>query len=211
VTLDDQFSTTNTTVLKPRHFCNPVEKNGEGISDPTAHMMCYKIKEPKFQRQEVVVENQFGQQTLTVLRPYSLCVPAEKDGVPSELSIDHMKCYRVAQGPPKFPQLQVDLDDQFETKVTTVRKPRMLCTPVEKNGEGMIAPENHLTCYSIRDAAGQPKFQPRGVDVTDQFAEQDLNTLRGDCRKGSYLCVPSTKRIPSPSRAFLDLTTGVMD
>jgi hypothetical protein len=174
-------------------------------------MMCYKIKEPRFQRQEVIVENQFGQQTLTVLRPYDLCVPAEKDNVPSELNMNHFKCYKVAQGSTRFEQRQVELADQFETKATTIRRPRLLCNPVDKGGEGIMAPDSHLTCYSIRDVGGQPKFQPEQVDVLDQFTEQDLNTLRGDCRKGSYLCVPSTKRIPSPSGAFLDMTTDVLD
>ena len=211
VALEDQFETTVASVLTPRRFCNPVDKNGEGINDSTAHMMCYKITEPRFQRRDVVVENQFGVQTLTVLRPYDLCVPAEKDGVPSGLNMNHFKCYTVAEGSPKFSEQQVDLADQFETKATTVIRPRLLCNPVDKNGEGIVDANNHLTCYAIRDAAGQPRLQPQQVEVEDQFALQDLNTLTGDCRKLSYLCVPSTKRIASPSGAFLDATTGALD
>jgi len=211
VTLEDQFGTTNTTVERPRRFCNPVDKGGEGIDDPTAHLMCYDVREQRFERQAVVVENQFGKQTLTIIRPYDLCVPAEKDGVPSELNINHFKCYKVSQGSPKFAEREVDLSDQFETRATRVRRPRLLCNPVDKEGEGVPDPENHLVCYMIKDASGQPKFQGIQVDVADQFGKQDLSTLRGDCRKASYLCVPSTKRLASPSGAFLDVQGSPLD
>jgi hypothetical protein len=175
--------------------------------------MCYQIKEPKFQKRDVVVENQFGVQTLRVLRPYDLCVPAQKDGVPSELNMNHFKCYKVrrAKGTPKFTPREVDLDDQFETKATTVKKPRLLCNPVDKDGEGIIAPENHLTCYIIKDVAGQPKFSSQQVEVLDQFGDQGVGTFTGDCRRTALLCVPSTKRIPSPSGAFLDPTSDALD
>jgi hypothetical protein len=196
VTLEDQFTRTKATVKRPRHICNPVDKNGEGVSDPTAHMMCYKIKEPRFKRRDVVIENQFGEQRLTVLGPHNLCVPAEKDGTVSDLNINHFKCYRVRQGPPKFVPEEVLLADQFETKVTVVRRPRLLCNPVDKNGEEIIAPWSHLTCYGIRDVEGQEKFSGREVSVADQFGERDLKAFRGNCSNSRHLCVPSTKRIP---------------
>src|SRR6185503_14848721 len=41
VTLVDQFVTSTATVLRPDRLCNPADKNGEGIDDPTAHLMCY--------------------------------------------------------------------------------------------------------------------------------------------------------------------------
>jgi endoglycosylceramidase len=214
VTLEDQFVTTNTTVVKPRRFCNPADKDGEGIGDPTAHVMCYKIKEPRFERRKVVVENQFGEQTLTVTRPDTLCLPAEKDAVPSDLNINHFKCYKVreAKGTPKFaPPHDVDLGDQFETKVTRVMRPKYLCTPVATDGQGIPDPEGHLMCYKIKDAPGQPRFQRQEIDIEDQFAEQDLKTVRGDCRRSTFLCVPSTKRIASPSGAFIEMGSGLLD
>jgi hypothetical protein len=42
---------------------------------------------------------------------------------------------------------------------------------------------------------GQPRFRRTAVEVMDQFADQDLKALRGDCRQSSFLCVPSTKRL----------------
>jgi hypothetical protein len=163
--------------------------------------MCYRIKEQRFEQRDVIVENQFGQLTLTVKRPDTLCVPAEKDGVSSALNINHFKCYRVkvARGTPKFTPVQIDLTDQWETKTLIVERPKFLCNPVDKDGEGVVNPEGHLTCYRIKDAPGQAKFERQTPDILDQFVDQGLPALRGDCRQSTFMCVPSTKRLASPS------------
>jgi len=78
VSLQDQFGgKPRVLVEEPELFCNPVDKNDEGISDPTAHLTCYKIKEDDKKRQ-VLIENQFGEQTLKVTKPKLLCVPSKK-------------------------------------------------------------------------------------------------------------------------------------
>jgi hypothetical protein len=189
VTLVDQFASSTASVVRPARFCAPADKNGEDIDDPTAHLMCYQIREAAFSRRTVLVRNQFGDQTLTVLRPESLCNPAEKNGVASQLGINHFKCYRVAG--PGFAQLTVSVADQFETQSTTLLTPRLLCNPVDKNGEGIVDPAAHLTCYTIKP--GGAPFTPTSINVVDQFAQQDLTVLRGECRKRSLLCVPSEK------------------
>ncbi len=199
VTLVDQFGRSTATVLRPRRFCNPVDKNGEGIVDPTAHLNCYSIMESGFRAVTVAVENQFGEQTLTVTRAETLCLPAIKDemGMLDDLETHHFKCYRArARG---FQPIQgVRLVDQFEDKNTIVLTPRLLCTPVDKNGEDPTAPDSpgHLTCFKIKDAPGQPAFDPVSADVEDQFVQQDLlPTRRADCRRVRLLCVPSAKRL----------------
>lgn len=205
VTLVDQFLTTSAEVVRPLRFCNPADKNGEGINDPTAHLMCYQIREAPFTRRSVLVRNQFGDQTLTVVKPESLCNPAEKDGVPSPLDINHFKCYRVSG--PGFTTRLVTVADQFETQPATLVKPRLLCNPVSKNGEPIVDPEGHLACYTIKRGGA---FTPRPVTVMDQFAVQDLRALQGTCRKRSVLCVPSEKNPTSPSGAFLDPTDSLL-
>ena len=78
VDLADQFGVEpGVLVGKPQVFCNPVDKNGEGILDPEAHLTCYEI-EDLGERQAVLISNQFGEQTLTVNEPQLLCVPSEK-------------------------------------------------------------------------------------------------------------------------------------
>jgi len=225
VSLEDQFAATTATVLGPSRFCNPVDKNGEDPGAPTdpAHLNCYRIREPRFEKRDVVVENQFGEQELTVVRPLELCVPAIKncamdcDDLLACPDLSHFKCYKVRQprGAPPFQEIGgVRLNDQFEDKLTTVLRPQLLCTPVNKNGEDPAAPDNqdHLTCYKIKDDPGQPRFEPRTVEVQDQFVMQDLlPTRRTDCRRTRLLCVPSIKRIASPSGAFLEVRGAALD
>jgi hypothetical protein len=214
VTLVDQFGPSTATVVRTTRFCNPADKAGEGIPDPTAHLNCYKIRDSATARPKVVVENQFGSQTLEVRRPDSLCTPAEKDGVPINSDLNHYKCYRVVEPRdlPRFTERTVTVDDQFEEKVTRVIRPFYLCNPVDKNGEGVPDPTAHLTCYKIADAPGQPAFVPQPADVSDQFTRADLlPSRRTDCGRSRLLCVPSSKRIASPSGAFLTLTPDLLD
>ena len=199
VTLEDQFENVDMTVLRPYRMCNPVDKEGEGINDPTEHQMCYQIRDtvaqPRFRRKEVRVENQFGEQILVVTRPETLCTPAEKDDIVSDLNGDRMKCYRVVQkvGMRDFEERVVTLQDQFETKETTVIKPVLLCNPTALDGDPITSPTCHQVCYRIDDVPGQPEFVPVPVTVEDEFYDLSVNAFRGECRQVSLLCVPSLK------------------
>ncbi len=210
VELIDQFKATTAEVERPERFCNPVDKNGEGMDDPTAHLNCYRLDEEHFDNVDVIVSNQFGDnQRLTVRRVDSLCVPAIKDEIPSELDINHYKCYKVlrSRGEKRFEEREVMLEDQFETKRTIVKRPKYLCNPVQKNDEPVPSPESHLLCYSIKDARGQAPFDPRPIDVEDQFTPPEVKAVRGDCREVSFLCVPSLKRLASETTTTLSSTT----
>ena len=77
VSLVDQFGSVTTPVTEPKFLCNPVDKNGEGIPNPSAHLVCYKIKE-EFKQRDVFVSNQFGTDTLKVKDTQLLCVPSTK-------------------------------------------------------------------------------------------------------------------------------------
>jgi Concanavalin A-like lectin/glucanases superfamily len=81
VTLQDQFGVEPQVLVgTPKLFCNPVDKNGEGIANPAAHLTCYEIKG---EDKELVVSmrNQFGEQVLKVEKSELLCVPSEKISV----------------------------------------------------------------------------------------------------------------------------------
>lgn len=219
VSLVDQFAATTARVGRGVRLCNPADKDGEGLYDPTAHLFCYKFRESQFRRRKVTVVNQFGEQCFTVTRPDSLCVPAEKgerDGipidqcevVPSELNINHSKCYKIVS-PRGFSPLRVAVADRFETKTTQVVRPRYFCTPVDKNREGIPNPGAHVVCYKVKDVPGQPTFEPRAVKIVDQFIEVASNALQGDCRQSSFLCVPSL--VASPSGAFVEASPGLFD
>jgi hypothetical protein len=63
----------------------PVDVDGAGMVDPTAHLMClelvyrdrgFEIPEPSFTSQEVTIENELGTQTIEITKPDALCLPS---------------------------------------------------------------------------------------------------------------------------------------
>jgi hypothetical protein len=82
VRLEDQFETKETKVIKPVALCTPVNKKEEGILDERNHLTCYQIKDVRrqngFEKQSVSVHNQFGDGSLDIVKPDTLCVPSEK-------------------------------------------------------------------------------------------------------------------------------------
>jgi hypothetical protein len=84
VFIEDQFEQPKLyDVKKPTRLCIPVDKNGEGIKDRDAHLMCYKVKpakgEPKYTPViGIFTNNQFGSEQLDTKKEEELCVPSEK-------------------------------------------------------------------------------------------------------------------------------------
>jgi hypothetical protein len=133
--------------------CNPVQKavtlatggtKVTKISNPNAHLACFKITAPTQPTKTVVVINQFGSGTLSVGQPQILCLPTwksltgppkESDAQPPDLS--HFTCYSVSYvkgtAPYKVPG-PVSLQDEFAPKSVrvTVGAPELLCLPTTK-------------------------------------------------------------------------------
>ena len=203
VVLTDQFTTERVNVVRPEAFCNPVDKDGSGINDPSAHLACYKIHDvrgdefPKFKKERVDVTDQFGTHSLLLKKTRSLCLPASKaplgevPGAPPP-GLDHFKCYKTRQVGTKFDPRQVVLSDQFTTERVNVVRPEAFCTPVDKDGSGINDPSAHLACYKIRDVRGDefPKFERRRLEVGDQFGTHSLLL-----KKTRTLCLPSSKTV----------------
>jgi hypothetical protein len=96
VSLSDQFTSPPKSFLlkKPRHLCNPVDKNNEGITNPTAHLLCYKAKGgiPKHvKRIGVHATTQFGSGLLDTVKEDEVCIPSAKSLSPSGAFIDGME------------------------------------------------------------------------------------------------------------------------
>jgi hypothetical protein len=195
LTLADEFETKSTTVQRAELLCNPVDKDGNGLKDPTAHLACYRIRDvagqPRFARRNVSATNGFGIQNLSVVKARTLCVPSTKDGVPSSLGLDPFKCYRAQRVVPRLASRDLELSDQFETKTMTVKKPLSLCNPVDADGAGIDDPATHLACYVVKNAPGQPRFARKDAAVANDLGAQPLSVLRP-----AALCVPSSTAIP---------------
>ena len=195
VPLADQFETKLTDLKKPSLLCNPADKNGEGVADPTAHLECYVSKDTKTDPKQprfklttpVTITNQFGFGVMQIKKPHVTCVPSEKNGVASVLDLNHFKCYKAgtARKTPKFQKRPVTLSDHFLATSSTVLTPFMLCAPVDKNGEGSKDPAAHLACYKIKDAT---KFAGTTVTTANQLGTETLAI-----KQARMVCVPSRK------------------
>ena len=201
VTLSDQFETGVFEVKKLKALYNPVEKDGQGILDPDTHLVGYGIQPdkngPKHVKQtNIQVDNQFGTIFVDTRKPDRLLVPSAKSltnpiAPLATEPIDHFKCYKVevTEGTPEFPEgIQVTVGDQFTDppEVFEVEGPKRLCNPVDKNGEGIQNPDDHLLCYKIM------QVNLNGIHVNNQFGPLQLDLEK----KGKQLCVPSTKTLP---------------
>ncbi len=198
----DQFGAATVEVRKPKAICPPADKNGEGVLDEDTHALSYQVKvaPAHVPQQDIEVIDQFGTLHVDTVKLESLFVPTTKGlgspPVPPAAGVaDHYTCYKVkvTPGTPKFPKgVQVSVVDQFhiETRVYDVGKPRRLCVPVDKNGEGIVNEAAHLMCYKVKPASGEPKH----VRVLGQIhTENQFGALRLDTVKEEVLCVPAEK------------------
>jgi hypothetical protein len=77
-----------------------------------------------------------------------------------------------------------------------VGKPRKLCLPVDKNGEGILDAGRFLVCYALKREKGTRPHEKRvGVFVANQFGAGRLDT-----RKEELLCVPSAASLEELAR-----------
>jgi hypothetical protein len=201
LTLVDAFETRETDVLGPKALCNPANLAGEGVGDAATHLESYAIKSDE-KHEKVVgfrVDNRFGELSLDTIKEDRLLVPsakglAEPPGPLGATLVDHFKCYKakVTKGTPKLPKgTQIAVADQFGEAARTldVKKPKHLCLPVDKNGEGIQSPDSLLVCYQAKPSKGEPKHVKRsGVLLDNQFGTEQLDTV-----KEEELCVPSSR------------------
>ena len=82
----------------------------------------------------------------------------------------------------------VTLADQFGPVTATVKKLKVLCDPVDKNGEAPTAPTHpeHLACYQVKQTDAT-KFVKR----TDRFVNNQFGPETLDAKKPALLCVPA--------------------
>ncbi|MCC6848868.1 MAG: hypothetical protein IT294_10240 [Deltaproteobacteria bacterium] len=199
VTLADGVETKSTRVIKTSEFCNAVDKDGQGIQDPNAHLQCYQIKDApgqaRFASSTETIDNEFGSgQDLTLKKAKRLCVPAGNAGAPAAPNLDRFKCYtaKTPSGAPKFAAVSAHLQDVFEEKLATVLEPESVCNTTDVDGVPAISPAAQIHCYKIRQASGQGPFVKRLLQASNEFADETLQA-----QKATLLCVPSTREAPA--------------
>jgi hypothetical protein len=118
------------------------------------------------------------------------CASGICSGVSINCPLDHYKCYqgKDLKNPKFIQQIGVETDDQFiNNQVVDAKKLKFVCTPVDKNGEGINDPNAHLACYQLK----APTF---GVRPQVQLSTQFQSSLF-EVKKGKLICLPASKTI----------------
>jgi hypothetical protein len=206
VSLVNQFSPRGFTpkISAVQLHCNPVAKTlptGQmfPITNPDAHLVCFKITATKQPTPTVIVTNQFGQATLVPGQPNLLCLPSWKSLTgpthkkPSQPpGLDHFTCYPVTVSAGAYKPPPVLLQDQFSaaaTKAQVTPVPAELCLPTQKtvgtHVYRIINPTLHLLCFPVTPTPVVPKV----------FDQNQFGTATISIRQTKWLCVPSTKQL----------------
>lgn len=95
VSVVDQFEDPkDIKLVRPRHFCNPTDKNGEGIKNQSEHLLCYTVRSDRHRRfargrgqdgREVYTNNQFGPLEGEAQWETELCVPSMVSDMPDAI------------------------------------------------------------------------------------------------------------------------------
>jgi hypothetical protein len=187
--------------------CNPVKKilpSGKvfGITNPNAHLACFKITAAKQPTPTVIVSNQFGKAELTTGQPNLLCLPSWKSltgpphkKAPQPPGLSHFTCYPVKVKAGGYQPPPVMLQDQFAPKPVPAQvspRPVELCLPTEKiigkHHFKIINPRTHLLCFPVSKTPIKPR-------VWDQ---NQFGTARLTIGHTTTLCLPSLKQVVHP-------------
>ena len=192
--LTDPFETGMFGVKRAMDLCTPADVNNGRILDPDTHLVGYQLtRGPRHKRQNVRVANQLGDSTLQTRKADSLLVPSAEDLAsepllpdPARHHVGHYKCYTANKAMGFVPQ-SVRVADQFTPlpgKIVDVKRLTKLCTPADKNGEGIKNPETYLTCYQVQT---HPEVRESEVQINNWFGPGTVD-IRGE----KELCMPST-------------------
>jgi hypothetical protein len=174
-------------------FGNPVDKNGEGILDPMAHLSVYEFPIIPTDVFRIGVTDQFGYNVWWVKEAHYLLLPALKDqpgGGPPEK--DHYLCYDVVQGPTL--NVTVQLVDQWGGGSYILGRAVLWCNPVEKIVNGIpypiINPGHHLAVYEF--------LNPNDIPITGfSYLDQFMGEFN-EAFAPWLLAVPAQKQFPVP-------------
>jgi hypothetical protein len=202
----DDFEDAAFDLIRPARLCNPASIDERPAADPKTHLEAYIIR-PSAGSSGVVphrfvrVLDEVGTLVVDLVKPELLLVPSSRDGSvtlpppnPSAHNVSHYKCYRVkrSKGSAKFPRgLQLTRSDELTTspKIYDIVRPIHLCRGVSADGSVIKNPETQLTCYQVKAAVGQPRFNG-GINVftNNEFGDDIIGPVRDD-----EICVPSKK------------------
>ncbi len=154
---------------------------------PPDHYKLYDVdwEEPIYVGAEVLLEDQFGTFTATVMEAELFGNPVEKEHATGVTPIHdpdrHYTFYELDLDEVDMVTRDVEVSNQFQDKAElTVFGPFMLAVPTQKEGHEMVECLNHYLVYAV-DVADYLEFAPvEGVNLKDQFIPDGEDvTVRG--------------------------------
>ena len=104
------------------------------VPDTLDHFQCWQVKDlknPKFEKRGVTLNDQFTAGTVEVKKLFLVCAPADKDGSGVNDVNTHQCCYKI-KGAKLDPPPRVTVTDQFGDHEAEVKKAKFLCQPCSK-------------------------------------------------------------------------------
>ncbi len=140
--------------------------------------------------------------TPTSTAPTATATPTPTATATPNPDLNHFICYEIHHLPLN---LTVSLIDEFGASFATVKHPKRICLPADKNDEDPVAvgqPET-LTGFTIKQSAPKPFARVKGVTATNQFGQITFDVFKPD-----RLFVPTAKSLaglpPPPMFPALD-------
>jgi hypothetical protein len=169
-----------------RHVVRPAQRRLE-------HFGCYSIKPHPLRRRELGLSDQFGDSRAQLLRPQTLCAPAQKNREPLRNRRAHLECFGIRRDARFESTRTVAVRNQFGSTVLELTRAVSLCAPTSKSRSPKRRPPalprtaqiDHFTCYK---AAALQRVAPVRVSVREQFSRERIAVQRP-----SALCTPTDK------------------
>jgi hypothetical protein len=98
------------------------------------HYKCYKgrdLKTPPFARVDPNLDDQFASETNTVIKPFLVCNPVDKNGEGIKNPLPHLCCYKL-KSKALNPKPKVEIESQFQKSQLELKKAQLLCAPCSK-------------------------------------------------------------------------------
>ena len=140
-----RFGTVVLDTMQLRHVLAPTT---ESLTAPPAalvpptldHFACYTVRAshglgvtPRFSvRRGIAVQDEFGRRYVTVVKPATLCFPADANRESSDAASHavHLLCYRTRSEPPRFPGVApIFTTDRFGGHIIAATRSAELCVP----------------------------------------------------------------------------------
>ncbi|HXJ35130.1 MAG TPA: penicillin acylase family protein [Candidatus Eisenbacteria bacterium] len=199
ISLADRIETRLSDATKPKALCSPGGVNGGTTVDPATRLESYRASsspgQPSHVRQTLVVSDRFGTLSLDTLKPDRLLLPTgvtlDAPASAATSGIADFKCYKVRTTPQTvglLPGTQLTVASEFDSRTYDVKRPSRLCLAASKDGSAVGNQAQHLMCYRVRRANGQPPHQKvvGRINTANDFGAGQLDTVRED-----EACVPA--------------------